>query len=274
METANSAVLVERGNIRLRQTRHGLMLYNIHDSVVGRSLDLYGDFAYEKTKLFAQALRPGMSVLDLGAHIGAHTLYFAQAVGPTGGVLAVEPQRLLYHMLCANLALNEISNVRPAQMGVGREEGRAFVPPIDYSREQNFGAVALARSGGGEQIMVKPIDGLGLPAVHFMKVDVEGMEEEVIAGAAETIRKFRPVLYVENERPEKSPALIRRLLELDYALYWHAPALFSPENFYQNPTNVFPNMFSRSLLCLPPERGHDIEGFRKVDDPYEWPWGL
>ena len=79
-----SAVLLANGSVRIKQTRHGLMAYNINDIYLGRSLDCYGEFSRGETLLFAQLVGPQSLVLDIGANIGAHTLFFAEAVGPRG----------------------------------------------------------------------------------------------------------------------------------------------------------------------------------------------
>jgi protein-L-isoaspartate O-methyltransferase len=92
--------------LRIKRTRYGLMAYNINDVYLGRSLDVYSEYSLGETDLFAKLIRPGSMVLDIGANIGAHTLYFAQAVGPGVGVVAIEPQRAVYQLLCAKLALN------------------------------------------------------------------------------------------------------------------------------------------------------------------------
>src|SRR5438034_10860239 len=91
---------------RLKDCRHGRMLYNINDAYIGRSLDLYGEFSEGEAELFRQIVRPGDVVVDLGANIGVHTIVFAQAAGPRGGVMSMEPQRLDVQMLCTAVALN------------------------------------------------------------------------------------------------------------------------------------------------------------------------
>ena len=90
------------------------MIYNSHDRFIGRSLDLYGEFSEGEAVLFQKILRPGMFVVEVGANLGAHTVVLAQAVAPGGGVLAFEPQRLIFQTLCANLAINSIPNVDAA----------------------------------------------------------------------------------------------------------------------------------------------------------------
>ncbi len=117
---------------RLKQCRHGQMLYNIHDMYIGRSLDLYGEFSEGEIDLFRQVVRPGAVVLEIGANIGSHTIFLAAQVGAGGAVLAFEPQRVVFQTLCANLALGSHSNVYAFQQAVGAAAGSIVVPSIDY----------------------------------------------------------------------------------------------------------------------------------------------
>ena len=168
---------------RLKQCRHGMMIYNMNDEFIGRSLDLYGEFSEGEIGLFQQAIKPGQLVLDVGANIGAHTVWLAQAVGPTGTVLAFEPQRIVHQTLCANLALNNIVNVYAYCAAVGKTPGTIVVPSLDPLEPNNFGGVELGDGEKGEVTPVLTIDGLDLSECHFLKIDVEGMELEVLEGA-------------------------------------------------------------------------------------------
>ncbi|MGQ0661988.1 MAG: FkbM family methyltransferase [Pseudomonadota bacterium] len=260
-------VLIEQQHIRLRQCRHGAMLYHSTDRYIGRSFDRYGEFSEGEIDLFRQVVKPGQVVLDIGANIGAHTVVLARATGPRGLVVAVEPQRLVFQMLCANLALNGLTNVRAHWAAVGRAAGRILVPRLDYAKPGNFGGLALGGSGKGEPVPVVPIDALNLPACHFIKVDVEGMEGEAIAGARATIERFRPILYVENDRREKSAALIAQLLELGYRLYWHLPPLFNPRNFFGESENLFANIVSVNMLCISRSVDQTLKGLQEITSP-------
>ena len=93
--------------------------------------------------MFSQFCRPGHYVVDVGANIGAHTLAFAHLVGERGRVFAFEPQRMVAQVLAANVALNSLTNVHTHHLGVGAEEGALWLADIDYSRQGNFGGVAL-----------------------------------------------------------------------------------------------------------------------------------
>jgi len=266
-----SEALLANGSVRIKRTRHGLMAYNINDTFVGRSLDCYGEYSRGEVSLFAQLAGPGGVALDVGANIAALTLSLAQIVGPGGTVVAFEPQRAVYQLLCTNLALNEINNVRPIHAAAGQRAGRTFVPVSDYSKPGNFGGTELTDKGG-EPVPVATIDSLKLPACQFIKIDVEGQERSVIAGAVATIARFRPALYVENDRRHQSPDLIRQLTDLDYVCYWHVPPLYTPDNFYRNATNVFPGIVSIDMMCLPNGDVRKVEGMKRVTGPDDWPF--
>ncbi|MCH7935880.1 MAG: FkbM family methyltransferase [Proteobacteria bacterium] len=264
-----SALLSER-HMRLKQCRHGPMLYNVNDVYLGRSLDLYGEYTEDENRFFSATLGPGSSAVDVGAHIGCHTVFMAKRVGPEGAVFAFEPQRVIFQNLCANLALNGLSNVRVFNAAAGSEEGAITVPDIDYGAEGNFGGVSLG-GDDGEQVPLTTIDGLGLPACHLIKADVEGMEADVIRGATETIKTHWPVLYVENDRREKSPDLIELLLGLDYRLYWHLVSLFNGDNFFGQKNNVFGDIVSLNMIGIPKSRDQNMTGVTEITGPQDWP---
>ena len=73
MPSNTSAALITGAVIQVKHTRFGYMIYCIHDEYVGRSLDLYGEFSPDESKVFDRFVKPGMSVIDVGANIGVHT---------------------------------------------------------------------------------------------------------------------------------------------------------------------------------------------------------
>ena len=252
---------------RQKACRYGTLLYNIHDVYVGRSLDLYGEWSEGEVTLFRQIVAAGQTVLEVGANIGAHTVVLAELVGDRGQVLAFEPQRIIYQTLCANLALNSIPNVRTFYAACGKAPGEIVVPLLDYHRENNFGGVSLEGHQSGERVPMLTIDSLALPACHLLKVDAEGMEQPVLEGAAQTIARCRPLLYVENDRKDRSAALIATIAGMGYTLYWHTPPLYNPENFGGHRQNVFGRVASWNMLCVPVGKKMTVQGLRKVEVP-------
>jgi len=252
---------------RLKQCRYGPMLYNIHDMYVGRSYDLYGENNESEVELYRQILRPNDVVVDAGANIGAFTVFFAQAVGPGGIVLAFEPQRIVFQTLCANVALNDLTNVHCYQMGLASQVGSLKTAPVDYAATNNFGGLPLGNYSGGETIQVNQLDNFNVPSCRLLKIDVEGMEIDVLKGATRFIERYQPILCVENDRPQNSDALIRFIDSLGYRMHWHRPVGFNPNNFFKNPTNVFGRIASHNLLCVPEKMPFVVEGSEQIEVP-------
>jgi FkbM family methyltransferase len=251
----------------LKECRYGKMLYLRQDKYVGRSLDVYGEFSFGESEVFSQVVKPNDVVVEVGANLGAHTVHLAKLVGPNGWVVAFEPQLVIFQLLCANLALNELFNVHPHNAAVGSAPGTVKIPPLDYTVENNFGGLSLLTGNIGHDVPLVTLDSLSLPSLRLLKVDVEGMEAEVLAGARQTIGRHRPILYVENDREDQSERIVTMIDELGYDMWWHMPAMFNPDNFAHNETNIFENVVSVNLLCVPKERPMSITGLRKVTGP-------
>jgi FkbM family methyltransferase len=248
---SRSRLLETKGFNQLAVGRDGYFLYNCNDYYIGRSIERYGEFSALEMKLFGQICSPGHMVIEVGANIGAHTVGLARLVAPEGRVLAFEPQRLSYQTLCANLALNSIENVDCFWAAVGAQEGFIDVPDLDPRKEHNFGGVTLLGAQGGRRIACHTLDRYAtLPKVDLIKIDVEGMEADVLRGSERLLKQFKPVLYVENDRFEKSEALMRLIASFDYRMYWHLPPLFNPDNFFANQENAYPDVVSANMLCV------------------------
>lgn len=240
-------------------TRYGTMLFPAGDIWVGRSIATYGEYSEGETALFRHFVAAGDTVVEAGANIGGLTLPLAGLVGGQGRVLAFEAQRAIHAILTANLLLNGLRHVQAERVALGAEAGSIKVPELDISRVENFGGLSL---GGevGEDCPVRTLDSYNLTALKLIKIDVEGAESEVIDGARDTILRTRPLLYVENDRKDKSAALIQRILDLGYRLWWHVVPLYSPHNPRGNAENVFGGTASLNMACLPKESGQAFGG--------------
>jgi len=253
---------------RVAQTRDGTMLYNPHDTYIGRSIERYGEFSYFESELFAQLCGAGDTVMDVGANIGAHAVAFAHRVGPTGFVYAFEPQRLVFQVLCANMALNSLTNVECVPAVCGTTPGEELLPDVRYDVPANFGGFGQTHFGSGRRVRrVRLDDYADAGRITIVKIDVEGMEGLVIGGAGALIARHRPLLYVENDRLEKSAALIAQIMELGYRLYWHLPPLFNPGNWRGEPADIWGSIVSVNMLCVPKERKFEIDGFSEITSP-------
>ncbi len=256
--------------VAVRTGRRGTFAASRADLVIGRSLELYGEWAEEELRLLDLWLRPGDVAVDAGANLGTHTVAMARRVGPEGRVLAFEPQRNVFHLLAANLVLNGIENAEPHRLALGEGPGRARIESGGLSLPRNVGAARIGVAGGPtEEIEVVALDSLGLPRLDLLKADVEGMEAAVLAGAGETIRRCRPILFLENNLPERSPALLERVAALGYRAWWHLAPYYSPGNFYRNPVDIFRGVGRPevNLACFPEGRQPAGEGLIEVTGP-------
>ncbi|MCH8829501.1 MAG: FkbM family methyltransferase [Planctomycetes bacterium] len=249
------------------RVRYGQIIYNANDQYIGRSLELYGEFSGLETSVFDQILSAGQVVVEAGANIGVHSLFFARKVGETGRVLAFEPQRMAFQTLCGNMALNSITNAFCWNMALGATSGEMTVPCLDPRQPTNFGGIALGTDPDDEIVTVTTIDALNLPQCDLIKVDVEGMEEEVLRGAVQTIEKHKPLLYVECDQVEREASLIQFVDSLGYEMFWHLPPLFNPHNFRKHEENVFGEIVSRNILCMEKAVEHELTGFEPVVVP-------
>jgi len=253
-------------------TRHGLMIFPPNDRFVGRSLSLYGEYSRGETVVFRQIVRPGWRALDIGANVGVFTLDLSELVGRTGEVIAFEPQRAIFHMLCANIAMNERRNVKCIHAALGNKARMVPMPVLDYAAEENFGGISI-EMGGKDAAPMQVLDTLDLGAINFIKIDVEGHEREALMGGRKTITQCKPVLYVENDRREKSPALIDLLLSWGYRLFWHLPLLYQPDNYHGVAENIFAGIVSCNMLCLPAQVRLDAppELLTPIQSIQDWP---
>jgi FkbM family methyltransferase len=241
------------------ETRFGRMFTLQGDTVIGRSLRLYGEFAGDEVDSILSFVRPGDHVLDLGANIGFHSLALAQTVGPTGKVTAVEPQRYCFQLLCANVTANQITHVDCLRAAVGDAPGTCAVPLFNPTARHNAGATAVALEAATTQttdmVPLITVDSLARLRCDFIKIDTEGFEDRVVLGAQQTIATHLPVLYIEVHDRDKLRRLVGLLKPMGYGLVLHHTRFFRPDNPQAETAAIFtPTAGGSALIALPPGR--------------------
>lgn len=265
--TTRSKLLKRDGINQLAEGADGYFLYNIYDKYIGASIANYGEYSGLETQFLDQLCRAGDVVVEVGANIGAHTVGIARKVGCSGRVLAFEPQRVVFQTLCANIALNSLTNVECYWAAVSSTSGNINVPEVDFNNPQNFGGVSLLGGYPGENVSCIMLDELrSIQRLRLLKIDVEGMETDVIKGAMGLIGKYKPFIYVENDRVAKSEALMRLIDSTGYRIYWHCPPFFNPDNPYKEHRNIFGNIHSFNLFCVHRSEKILVEGLSEVVD--------
>jgi FkbM family methyltransferase len=245
-------------SMRLVMARHGVMLVNMNDEYMGKGLSIYGEYSQLECDFLLQWMPAGRDAVEVGANIGCLSLPMAKVLADQGRrLMAIEPQPVIFQQLCANLSLNHVRNAVTLHKACAPQCTTLYFSRQDYEQAGNFGAVRLREQAASadESIEALPLDDLldGSWDVGLLKIDVEGMESAVLQGAAQTIARCRPVIYLENDQPEKSRTLIEQIWAMDYELWFHLPALFNPDNFAAHDENLYPTLVSVNMLCLPKE---------------------
>lgn len=141
-------------------------------------------------------VRPGSVALDIGAHIGTHTLTLSRAVGHNGHVIAFEPQLKTFRELFMNSQVNGAPNIYCYWAAVSDSNGFInlpnFIPQCEIVQLFDF-----SFGDSGIQAPMIALDTLELDNVSFMKVDVDGYENAFLDGAQNTIRKNKPTIIIE-----------------------------------------------------------------------------
>lgn len=171
------------------------------------SIYLLGAFEPATVAAYERHVDEGMTVLDIGANVGAHTLHLARLVGPDGRVLAFEPTRWAVDKLQANIALNPqlAAPISVFQvMLVGRDD--VEVPdelpsswPIEAGDDVHplLRARSMPTEGAKAGTLDSIVEEAGLARVDFIKMDVDGYECQVLEGMGRTLREFRPLMLME-----------------------------------------------------------------------------
>ncbi len=241
MNGGELGMLFQCGHTLVLPCKRGAFAVNRNDHIMTPALAMYGEFAEDEFELLGKYIKPGMTVLDVGANIGTHAVAFAGMVGSAGAVLAFEPVLCNFNLLCANIAFSGHQNIIPHRAIVGNDIGTRTMLQIDQNQSANFGMVnaheqVKISNGDGISVSELYIDSLELRACDLIKIDVEGSERLVLDGAVRTIDEYEPVIQAEcNEGDtENEERLLPFFREHGYQAYWSYNRLFRPNNYKQS----------------------------------------
>lgn len=232
--------------------RWGECTYFLKDEYVGRSVRNYGEYNPDETeKILELAKEAGEGYcLDIGANIGC----ISQALlGAGEDVLSFEPQPEVYKVLEENVRNlgGQVYN-----LALGSNVGQVDMPKVYYSEKGNFGGLGIGTNlgRGTYKVNVATLNDWNFDApVKFMKIDVEGYELEVLKGAKSVIDFYKPIMYIEDDRADKSYALRKYIREeLGYWIEEHKPTLYRENNFFGLKKNIWNlNYASHNIICKP-----------------------
>ena len=165
-------------------------------------------------------LSAGAAFYDVGANVGFFTMIAARLLGPAGRIFCFEPLPENYRQIRHNAMLNSFTNVEIIETALGSFDGEAS---FWTSAEPTWGKLVSTgkvpdKMTGEIKVPVRRLDGIvtasGLPPPDAIKIDVEGAEVDVLLGAAETLRHYRPRLLIELHGT--NAAVAELLTELKY----------------------------------------------------------
>ena len=197
------------------QGREWKMYGATEDDHIFRMLHTTGQFYEEQLLSFISTLvEPGDLVLDVGANIGNHTVFFAGPMGCT--VESYEALPVLLPSLTGNVMDNFLDErVEIIPSAVGASSGRLGIRSWD---PQNVGSTSLEIRDDGPIAMTTLDAKSRTVPVRLIKIDVEGMELDVLAGARATIGRDRPILVIEARDEEMDRRLRNWLADHDYVV--------------------------------------------------------
>jgi FkbM family methyltransferase len=229
-------------------TDHGTLIVNRFDQHIVDQATAYGlgfqlletssydagevDMTLKLLDLRRQHYGDGAIVVDCGANIGVFTVEWAKHMSGWGAVLAFEAQERLYYALAGNIAINNCFNARAVHAAVASQIGTMKMPTPNYFAPASFGSLELKKRGHTEfigqvidysddkmvAVPTTTLDSYNFPRVDLIKIDVEGMELEVLAGAGNCIATSHPILLIEAVKIDRDE--LRAWLErADYATF-------------------------------------------------------
>jgi FkbM family methyltransferase len=214
-------------------------------------LVLHGDYDPGTLAVIERLVQPGHVCVDIGANIGAITFALAKRVQPDGMVFAFEPGTPNFTKLAQNVQLNpSFKNIIiPMQMGMADHPGT-----LCWQEDGNYPGNANCLSvteGNGELVQVTTLDDYfsqhPVAQLHFIKIDVEGMEYEVIKGGLSTLAQYQPILYYETmaefERFRQRPLF----LEIEKMLKLVGYTFFKALPNYEIVDAAYPNLGDNTI---------------------------
>lgn len=216
-------------------------------TLIGAQIHYLGDYEGYIKAAFQQHIKPGNTVLDVGANIGFHTLYFSELVGNQGKVLAFEPVKYNFEKINDNIALNGYTNITLYQLALGNSNETFSIKA--RQDDSNPGTFNLFEKGDleikcviGDDVIKEKID--------FIKIDVEGYELYAFQGLKKIIEINKPKIVFEYDRnyqlrtQQDSKAIFEFLALLNYSFHE-----IKHEGLV--PIEDFTSMIAGDVLALP-----------------------
>jgi FkbM family methyltransferase len=200
------------------------LLINPKNGFLDKQIYAYKKYEVHILEEMMKNIHRGMTVLDVGANIGHHSLFMSRLVGATGKVIALEPMLAMREQFEKSIALNSITNINIEPLALGEKESTETI----YINKGSVASSSIVNTSKGdteETIHVVTLDSLSL-APSFMKIDVEGYEYFALQGGEETVAQQHPVIlleyspiYYRKSNPSHSKDIITFLRRHNYSIF-------------------------------------------------------
>jgi FkbM family methyltransferase len=211
---------------------NGMKIRVVWTDVIGYSIALDGYYDLPIVRVIQELLKPGMTFVDVGAHVGQYSLLASGLVGREGAVHSFEPEPATFALLQHNVLINGLRNVHPVRCALAESSKEV---ELYVARPDNIGQTSLRQpdnfSGVQVKVQCRTLDdyaeGHGLGRINLIKIDVEGAELDVLLGARWILsRNPKPHIIIEFwekflQAYGSSCAQVAEFLEgSGYSLFW------------------------------------------------------
>ena len=249
----------------------------LHGDMISEFVNLFGEWCEGEVELFRSILSETSDVIEVGANIGMHSVALAK-LAPKGKLLCYEPQRIIYQILCANIAINDITNAHLVNKAVSDQPGTITIATSKYDDPWNYGAFSIRdgfnsegaypgatdQEGVDQTTLDLDLERQSVKNLDLIKIDAEGAERLVLDGADATIARHKPYLFVEANKPETFDDLLANIRKRGYACYWFLSKRGRPNNY----NGAFWNVAGHdiNMICVPTGRSLslplvEVQGF-------------
>lgn len=227
------------------------------DDLIVRTLRNQGEWGFCEAELLAPLVRPEDRIWDVGAFLGTFGLgLIGRMAASPAKLVAVEPNEALHAHLTANLATGVDCPAAVVTDAVAGAHGKLSLRSGATGPNAGANAYEHVSAPAAEGVDAKTL--WQLRAEHgdydLLKLDVEGMENEILRGDSEFIRQKRPVIWTECNEDVSSIAVLETLVWAGYTpLYLAFPAFRSAPSDDRSPP-PYPMAYEAALLAAPPDR--------------------
>jgi FkbM family methyltransferase len=227
---------------------------------------MYNGFEEAETRFVERLLRPGMTVLDIGAHHGLYSLLAAKRVGRHGRVIAFEPSPRERRRFSKHMRLNRRRNVEVESCAVGNKPGEAELFLVDGFRDwgNSLRPPAVPEPTRKVNVQVRRLDDVlaerGIEHVDFLKLDAEGGELAVLQGARRLLQTApRPAILAEVEDIRTQPwgYQAREIMQLLARWNYRWFGLSEAGTLY--PVSPDGDSYDANFVALPEERAAEFQ---------------